>query len=582
MNCRSVAVALLALLAIAQAHDDQKYDIGEHIPLFVDNVVPFNNPQESYRYYSLKFCQPEHIHHKSQTLGEVLQGSEKVYSPYDLQFGTEIKAPRELCSLTLGDSDVDAFRHAIANQYHFTWYFDEVPVKGLIGDMDHNDNYWLYTHHAFRFQYNKDRVIDAKVQLDPAHRVKLPAAGTKGEKVEVKFTYSAEWHEVTIVFEDRAANNAQDLIEEEIEIQWFSIVNSFVLVVLLTGFLVFIVMRILKKDYQRYTALDEDEEQDETGWKLLHADVFRYPQHKSLFASIIGTGVQLLLIFLIMLTLSVIGVFYQYGRGTMYAAIIVVYSLTAVIAGYTSAAFYRKLEGQNWVRNVLMTVTLFALPAFLVWSILNTVAIAYGSTVALPFGTIMALLCLYFLVTFPLTLAGAIAGKNYGGGLDPPCRTKLAPREIPKAPWYRGPLMHVAVAGFLPFSAIYVELYYVFISLWGHQLFTPYGILYLVFVILLMVTACITVSLTYLQLSMENHRWWWLSLISGGATSFFIYAYCFYFLYSESKMSGFMQVSYYFGYMLLICYALFLMLGTVGFYSSLIFVKQIYRAIKVE
>jgi hypothetical protein len=61
----------------------------------------------------------------------------------------------------------------------------------------------------------------------------------------------------------------------------------------------------------------------------------------------------------------------------------------------------------------------------------------------------------------------------------------------------------VAVAGFLPFSAIYVELYYVFISLWGHQLFTPYGILYLVFIILLMVTACITVSLTY-----PMHRVW--------------------------------------------------------------------------
>ena len=40
-------------------------------------------------------------------------------------------------------------------------------------------------------------------------------------------------------------------------------------------------------------------------------------------------GVQLLLIFIIMLTLSVVGVFYRYGRGTMYAAIIVVYSLTA-------------------------------------------------------------------------------------------------------------------------------------------------------------------------------------------------------------------------------------------------------------
>lgn len=573
-------VGLILFVTAVLGHDDQKYDLNEHIPLFVDNVVPFNNPQESYRYYSLKFCRPDPLHHKSQTLGEVLQGSEKVYSGYDLKFRVDMTTPVELCKIVLKKADIEKLRHAIQQQYHFTWYFDEIPLKGLVGDMDHNENLYLFTHHEFQFRFNGDRIIDAQVATPAAQRVKLPQ---DAEQLEVTFYFNSMWKETDVSFEDRAANNASELYEEEIEIQWFSIVNSFVLVVLLTGFLAFIVMRILKKDYQRYAALDDPEEdQDETGWKLLHADVFRFPKNKSIFASMIGTGVQLLLIFLIMLTLSVVGVFYQYGRGTMYAAIIVVYSLTAVIAGYTSSSFYIKIEGTNWVHNVLTTVTLFALPVFLVWACLNTVAIVYSSTVALPFGTIVALFALYFLVTFPLTLAGAIAGKNYSGSLDAPCRTKQTPREVPIAPWYRGPAVHIAVAGFLPFSAIYVELYYVFISLWGHQLFTPYGILYLVFVILLMVTACITVSLTYLQLSMENHNWWWLSFVSGGATSFFIFSYCFYFLYSESKMSGFMQVSHYFGYMLLICYALFLMLGTVGFNCSLIFVKQIYRSIRAD
>jgi len=575
---------LLCLLALGGlwgtlAHDDQKYDVGEHIPLFVDLLVPYNNPQESYRYYTLKFCRPDPIHHKSQSLGEVLQGSEKVYSTYDLRFRKNVKPARELCKVTLDADDIQRFRRAVQDQFHFTWYYDEIPLKGMVGDLDHNDNVYLFTEHEFQFQYNGDRVIDAKVITDATHRLKLPADASA---LEITFTYTANWKDTDVTFEDRAANNANELYQEEIEIQWFSIVNSSVLVVLLTGFLAFIVMRILKKDYQRYAGLDEEDDHDETGWKLLHADVFRYPQAKTLFSSIIGTGLQLLLIFIIMLTLSVIGVFYAYGRGTMYAAIIIVYSLTAVAAGYVSAWFYCKLEGDNWVRNVLTTSTLFALPAFVIWAVLNTVAFTWGSTVALPFGTIIALFALYCLVTFPLTLAGAIAGKNFSCPLEPPCRTKLAPREIPPAPWYRGPIIHVLVAGFLPFSAIYVELYYVFISLWGHQQFTPYSILYLVFVILLMVTACITVSLTYLQLSMENHQWWWMSLVSGGATAFFVYAYCFYFLYSESKMSGFFQVSHYFGWMLLICYALFLMLGTVGFACSFLFVRQIYASIKTE
>jgi len=90
------------------------------------------------------------------------------------------------------------------------------------------------------------------------------------------------------------------------------------------------------------------------------------------------------------------------------------------------------------------------------------------------------------------------------------------------------------------------------------------------------------VSLTYLQLSAEDHRWWWQSLACGGSTAFFVFAYCFYFMLFDSSMYGFFQLSFYFGYMGLLCYALFLVLATVGFFSALIFVRQIYRRIKSE
>eukprot|EP01027_Heterolobosea_sp_BB2_P015819 GEZU01022606.1.p2 GENE.GEZU01022606.1~~GEZU01022606.1.p2 ORF type:complete len:352 (+),score=110.08 GEZU01022606.1:146-1201(+) len=349
---------------------------------------------------------------------------------------------------------------------------------------------------------------------------------------------------------------------------------------LLTGFLVFIMMRILKKDYQRYNmstttlsdlesrsgssggaAGDDGDMMEESGWKLLHGEVFRFPEHKSLLSAILGTGAQILTLCFAMLFLAVVGVFYPYSRGAMYTAIIVIYALVAGIAGYVSGSFYRQLGGKQWINNVLLTVSLFAAPVFVVWAFLNTVAIVYSSSAALPFGTIMGILAIYFLVTFPLTLLGAIAGKNFGGTFDRPCRPKNAVRVIPPAPWYRGAWAQFLVAGFLPFSAIYVELYYVFTSLWGTQLYTPYDILLLVFIILIVVAACITVALTYLQLSMEDHRWWWRSLFSGGSTAFFIYGYCVFFLHFESQMEGFLQLAFYFGYMFIICYAFFLMLG---------------------
>ena len=41
------------------------------------------------------------------------------------------------------------------------------------------------------------------------------------------------------------------------------------------------------------------------------------------------------------------------------------------------------------------------------------------------------------------------------------------------------------MAGFLPVSAIYIELHYIFASLWGHKIYTLFGILFLAFIMLI-------------------------------------------------------------------------------------------------
>ena len=138
------------------------------------------------------------------------------------------------------------------------------------------------------------------------------------------------------------------------------------------------------------------------------------------------------------------------------------------------------------------------------------------------------------------------------------------------------------MAGFLPFSAIYVELYYIFASVWGHKVYIIWSILFIVYIILIIVTAFITVALTYFQLAVEDHRWWWRSFLCGGSTALFVYGYCIFYYLRRSQMSGFMQTSFFFGYNLMVCFGFFLMLGTVGWRASLLFVRQIYKAIKCE
>ena len=89
-------------------------------------------------------------------------------------------------------------------------------------------------------------------------------------------------------------------------------------------------------------------------------------------------------------------------------------------------------------------------------------------------------------------------------------------------------------------------------------------------------------ALTYFQLAIEDHRWWWRAFLCGGSTGFFIYGYCFYYYFMRSEMSGLMQTSFYFGYNAVVCYAFFLMLGSVGLSASSLFVRHIYRSIKCE
>jgi len=117
---------------------------------------------------------------------------------------------------------------------------------------------------------------------------------------------------------------------------------------------------------------------------------------------------------------------------------------------------------------------------------------------------------------------------------------------------------------------------------WGHKAYTLFGILFLAFALLTVVTSFIVVALTYNQLAAEDWRWWWRSFHSGGSVGLFIYAYCFFYYYSYSDMSGVLQTTFYFGYMAVVAFGFWLMMGAVGFYSSLFFVRYIYARVKTD
>ena len=81
--------------------------------------------------------------------------------------------------------------------------------------------------------------------------------------IEVQFSYSVEWFEDDLDWNSRMSRYAESrFLPSSFEIHWLSIINSFVLVLLLTAFLTIILLRVLKNDFSRYMELD-DETMDE-------------------------------------------------------------------------------------------------------------------------------------------------------------------------------------------------------------------------------------------------------------------------------------------------------------------------------
>ncbi|XP_077170088.1 transmembrane 9 superfamily member 1 [Paroedura picta] len=591
-------VPLFSLLClVSAASSESHFQQGDPVMLYVNKVGPYHNPQETYHYYQLPVCSPVKIRHKSLTLGEVLDGDRMAESMYEIRFRENVDK-KVLCEMKLSPQQVEHLRQAIEELYYFEFVVDDLPLRGFVGYMEesgflpHSHKIGLWTHLDFHLEWNGDRIIYANVSVRDVKPTSLD--DVRGpDPLAVTHTYSVRWSETASERrgERRGGRGGDDgFFPRTLEIHWLSIINSMVLVFLLVGFVVVILMRVLKNDLARYNLDEEasssssgdDFDQGDNGWKIIHTDVFRFPPCRSLLCAVLGVGSQFLALGTGIIVMALLGMFNVHRHGAINSAAILLYALTCCISGYVSSNFYRQIGGECWVWNILLTTSLFSAPFFLTWSVVNSVHWANGSTQALPATTILLLLTVWLLVGFPLTVIGGIFGKNRAGPFDAPCRTKNIAREIPPQPWYKSTLVHMTIGGFLPFSAISVELYYIFATVWGREQYTLYGILFFVFAILLSVGACISIALTYFQLSGEDYRWWWRSVLSAGSTGLFIFLYSVFYYSRRSNMSGMVQTVEFFGYSLLTGYVFFLMLGTISFFASLMFIRYIYVNLKMD
>ncbi|KAJ1265046.1 hypothetical protein BS78_08G048200 [Paspalum vaginatum] len=576
-----LGVALAALLALASASEaDHKYKAEEPVRLWVNKVGPYNNPQETYNYYSLPFCQPsENPTHKWGGLGEVLGGNELIDSQLEIKF-LKNEDKGFICTLELDSKKVQQFADAIESSYWFEFFIDDLPLWGFVGETDKNNGnkHYLYTHKNILVKYNENRIIHVNLTQESP---KLLEAGKK-----LEMTYSVKWVATNVSFA-RRFEVYLDYPFFEHQIHWFSIFNSFMMVIFLTGLVSMILMRTLRNDYAKYAREDDDLESlerdvnEESGWKLVHGDVFRPPRSLMFLSALVGIGTQLAALILLVIVLAIVGMLYI-GRGAIITTFIVCYALTSFISGYVSGGLYSRNGGKNWIKAMVLTASLFPFLCFSIGFALNTIAIFYRSLAAIPFGTMVVMFVLWAFISFPLVLLGTVVGRNWSGAPNNPCRVKTIPRPIPEKKWYLTPSVISLMGGLLPFGSIFIEMYFVFTSFWNYKVYYVYGFMLLVFVILLIVTICVTIVGTYFLLNAENYHWQWTSFFSAASTALYVYLYSIYYYHVKTKMSGFFQTSFYFGYTMMFCLGLGILCGAIGYLGSTLFVRRIYRNIKCD
>eukprot|EP00921_Rhytidocystis_pertsovi_P023393 GHVQ01037411.1.p1 GENE.GHVQ01037411.1~~GHVQ01037411.1.p1 ORF type:complete len:466 (+),score=27.41 GHVQ01037411.1:29-1399(+) len=405
------------------------------------------------------------------------------------------------------------------------------------------------------------------------------------EKVAVQspllLSYDVNWEESSITWSERFDIYTQHLRESPI-IHWFAIVNSLVIVLLLSAIVGLILLRVLYRDIAKYNELVGDEDDaEETGWKLVHGDVFRKPSHSTVLAALTGSGIQILGMILITVVCGVLGVFSPSYRGSLIQSMLVLWALLGAVGGYTAARFYKMFMSTNWKMTMIRTAVIFPGVVFIVFFFLNLVMRYEGSSATVPFRGLVNLLVLWFLISTPLVFVGAFLGYREAL-ISVPVRVNKIPRQVPAQPWFMHSTISCLVGGALPFGAMFTELFFLFSSIWQHRFYYLFGFLFLVVAILIVTCAEISLTLVYFQLVCEDYNWWWRSFFASASSGLYILLYSLYYFTSKLRLTRLSGVLLYFGYSSIIAYALFILTGSIGFISSFFFLRKIYGSIKVD
>jgi transmembrane 9 superfamily protein 2/4 len=613
------------------------YEPNEDVFMMTD-LVQSKKTHVPFEFYDLPGCPMPvmtkfHKQHKMQrkNLGARLQGVGLKPAPYVAKVKQDVPCS-ELCQVSVSSKKLRWLRKLVERQYRVHITFDQLPVLMRSSELNYavrgypigfkappsytgldHDEYYLYNHlkftinyqenpgvggvfitgfdvHPVSIQHKLDSVqcgskggsggVQVGVINDPATYLPL-RVGDKDKDLDVVYSYEVEWVLSELVWADRW--DVYLIGSPDDDIHFFAIVNSLMIVLFLTGAIATIMIRTLRKDISAYNEMSMLEDaSEETGWKLVHGDIFRPPSTSPMtLAVLVGNGAQIGSACFISMLAAILKLLNPIKKGHTLTALLVLYVLSGCVAGYVSARIYKFCDAKAWKMNTFMTAT--ALPSILVgiFTVLNIFLSFAGAATAVSFLMLLAIFALWICVSAPLVFIGSFFGYR-AKKIDVPTKTNQIARFVPELPWYNTPPVSFLLAGILPFGSVCIELFFILSALWLHQIYYVMGFLLAVLLILAATCAQVAIVMNYLQLCGEDHRWWWKSFFNCASAGIYLFCYSLWFLASRLELVGVLPVVVYLTYMSMISVLFGLFCGSVGFMCSFYFNRKIYGALKVD
>ncbi len=611
------SLSLLALPQLASAFylpgvTPTSYKNGDTVPLYVNAIRPMASPNDamlhsvvSYDYYHplFHYCQPEGgPQNVPESLGSILFGDRIMTSPFELKM-EQNETCKPLCQATYDKASAGFVDGMIQNGYGLNWLVDRLPAGQetrdeltqttfyslgfLMGLEDQMGATYLNNHYDIVVEYHKvggnaDQLRVVGVLVQPSS-FKYASGDTdclvshdplmldeQGDTM-VQFTYSTYWIESPTAW---ATRWDKYLHVYDPKIHWFSLINSAIIVVFLVLTVMSILVRALKKDIARYNRLDQinlddlsgtsaaldDGVQEDSGWKLVHGDVFRTPSHPLLLSVFLGNGAQLFVMTGFTIAFAMLGFLSPSNRGALGTIMVLLYTILGFVGGYVSARAYKSLSGDKWKMNIVLTPLLVPGIVFSTFFLLDIFLWAKQSSDAVPFTTMIVIVGIWFVISVPLSVAGSWLGFR-APAFDPPVRTKQIPRQIPPTTTYLKPIPSMLLVGILPFGAIFVELYFIMSSIWFSKIYYMFGFLFLCYGLMVITCAAVTVLLVYFLLCAENYNWQWRSFLAAGMSAGYIFANAIIYWISKLSLGGLAGSVLYIGYSVLISFLFFILTG---------------------